>query len=122
MKYTKDHEILQIDNGIAAIGITSFAVKELGDLVFIELPEVGKKIKKSEVLAVIESVKAAAEVYAPVSGQVVEVNSKLSQDVEGIKLPVDAGGWIAKVQMSDTAEEKALMDLSAYESYLQEKK
>lgn len=122
MKYTKDHEILQIDNGIAAIGITSFAVKELGDLVYIELPEVGKKLKKSEVMAVIESVKAAAEVYAPVSGQVVEVNTKLSQDIEGIKLPVDAGGWIAKVQMSDTAEEKSLLDQSAYESYLQEQK
>jgi len=118
MKFTKDHEIVSIENGVALVGITSYAVKELGDLVYIELPEVGKKLKKQEVLAVVESVKAAAEVYAPLSGEVVEINSNLSSDIEQLKQPLDNGGWIAKLRLSDDKELAALLDQAAYDDFL----
>lgn len=117
-KYTIEHEWLKIEDGnVAVIGITEFAQDALGDLVYVELPDVGKKVTKGQDFAVVESVKTAAEVYSPVSGEVVAVNDNLTGDPELIKKSMEEG-WIAKIRMDDTQEIAGLMDLGAYEDFL----
>jgi len=118
LKYTKDHEWLKIEDGnVAVIGITEFAQDALGDLVYVELPEIGSKIAKGADLAVVESVKTAAEVYSPVTGEVVAVNDELPDNPELIKKSLEAG-WIAKVKITDEADMAELMDDAAYQDYL----
>jgi glycine cleavage system H protein len=118
LKYTSEHEWLKIEGGTTAvIGITEYAQDALGDLVYVELPQVGKKVKKGEDFAVVESVKTAAEVYSPVSGEVVAINDNLSGNPELIKKSLDEG-WIAKIKMTDPAEIKGLMDRAAYDEFL----
>jgi len=120
IKYTKDHEWLQIEDGsIAVIGITEFAQDALGDLVFVELPSLGLKVKKGEHFAVVESVKTAAEVYSPVTGEVVAINDNLSADPELIKKSLEEG-WIAKIKISDEAELAGLMDKDSYDKFVAE--
>lgn len=116
MKYTKDHEWLKLDeNGMAVIGITEYAQHALGDLVYIELPKTCAQFKKGAHFAVVESVKTAAEVYTPVSGEVVEVNDALAGDPEVLKTE---NGWIAKFKLTDDSEISALMDQAQYDEYL----
>lgn len=116
-KYTKDHEWVKLDgNNVAVIGITDYAQHALGDLVFIELPKVGATFKKGAHFAVVESVKTAAEVYTPLSGEVIEVNKGLETDYDLLKSETD--GWIAKFKLTDEAELAALMDEAAYKDYL----
>lgn len=118
LKYTSEHEWLKIEGGnVVVIGITEFAQDALGDLVFVELPEVGRKVKKGDDFAVVESVKTAAEVYTPVTGEIVAVNDNLSGDPELIKKSMDAG-WIAKIRMDNPAEIANLMDRTAYDAFL----
>ena len=118
LKYTSEHEWLKVEGGnVAVIGITEYAQDALGDLVYVELPAVGRKVKKGEDFAVVESVKTAAEVYSPVTGEVVAINDNLSGDPELIKKSLDAG-WIAKIKMTDPAEIKGLMDKAAYDEFL----
>jgi glycine cleavage system H protein len=118
LKYTSEHEWLKVEGGnTAVIGITEYAQDALGDLVYVELPQVGKKVKKGEDFAVVESVKTAAEVYSPVTGEVVAINDNLSGDPELIKKSLDEG-WIAKIKMTDPAEIKGLMDRAAYDEFL----
>jgi glycine cleavage system H protein len=118
LKYTSEHEWLKIENGnVAVIGITEYAQDALGDLVYVELPQVGRQVKKGEDFAVVESVKTAAEVYSPVSGEIVAINDNLSGDPELIKKSLDAG-WIAKIKMTDPGEIKNLMDKQAYDEFL----
>ncbi len=118
LKYTSEHEWLKIEGGnVVVIGITEFAQDALGDLVFVELPEVGRKVKKGDDFAVVESVKTAAEVYTPVTGEIVAINDNLSGDPELIKKSMDAG-WIAKIRMDDPAEIANLMDRAAYDAFL----
>jgi glycine cleavage system H protein len=118
MKYTSEHEWLKIEGGdVAVIGITAFAQDALGDLVYVELPEVGRKVAKGEDFAVVESVKTAAEVYSPVSGEIVAVNDNLSSDPELIKKSFEEG-WIAKIKIKHNAEIESLMDKAAYEAFL----
>lgn len=117
LKFTKDHECLSVENGVAVIGITDYAQHALGDLVYVELPKVGAKFTKGAHFAVVESVKTAAEVYTPVSGEIVAVNDALSGDPELIKKSF-ADGWIAKIKMTDAAEIAGLMDQAAYDAYL----
>lgn len=118
LKYTKDHEWLKIEDGnVAIIGITEYAQDALGDLVYVELPEVGQSFSKGDDFAVVESVKTAAEVYTPVSGEVVAVNDDLPDNPELIKESLEAG-WIAKIKISDDSEMADMMDSSAYEDYL----
>lgn len=118
MKYTEEHEWLKIEDGnVAVIGITAFAQDALGDLVYVELPEVGRKLNKGEDFAVVESVKTAAEVYTPVSGEIVAVNDNLSADPELIKKSLEEG-WIAKIRLTDPAELEGLMDKAAYDEFL----
>lgn len=119
LKYTSDHEWIQIEDGnVAVIGITEYAQDSLGDLVYVELPEVGANVEKGDDFAVVESVKTAAEVYTPVTGEVVAVNDDLPDNPEQIKESIEAG-WIAKVKLSDENELEELMDRSSYEAYVE---
>ncbi|MGB4056799.1 MAG: glycine cleavage system protein GcvH [Alphaproteobacteria bacterium] len=117
LKYTNDHECIKVDGDIAWVGITTYAQEALGDLVFVELPTIGKKVKKGEYFAVVESVKTAAEVYSPVDGEVIEANDNMPNDLEMIKAPVNEGGWIAKIKMTDPSQLANLMDEAAYKKY-----
>ncbi|MGA9658125.1 MAG: glycine cleavage system protein GcvH [Asticcacaulis sp.] len=118
MKFTKDHEWVDLTGDEAFVGISLYAANALGDVVFAEVPEVGKVIKKGDSFAVVESVKAASDVYAPVSGEVIEVNTGLASSPETINAVPEAGGWIAKIRLSDVTEMDALMDRTAYEAFL----
>ena len=120
VKYSKDHEWLTLDGEIATIGITSFAQQQLGDVVFVELPVVGKKVSKGDEVAVVESVKAAAEVYTPVSGEVFEVNATLDSAPETVNSDPQGGAWFFKIRLSDTAELDNLMDGAAYDAFAAE--
>jgi glycine cleavage system H protein len=112
-KYTKDHEWISTDGGSASVGITDYAQKALGDVVYLELPDVGRTLKKGEVFGTIESVKAVSELYAPVSGEVTEVHSALVQHPETVnKTPHDA--WMIKVKVADPGEVGELLDAKAY--------
>jgi glycine cleavage system H protein len=119
MRFTKDHEWVELEGDVATIGITAYAAEQLGDVVFVEVPETGKTVKAGEGLAVVESVKAASDVYAPVSGQVVEANAALSDAPETVNAAPEAAGWFAKLKVANPAEIDALMDRPAYEAYLQ---
>ncbi len=119
VKYTNDHECIKIEGDIAWIGITKYAKEALGDLVFVELPEIGKVVSKGDELAVVESVKTAAEVYSPVDGEVIEANEAMEGELELIMQDVAQGGWIAKVKMSDPAQLSKLMDEAAYNAYVE---
>lgn len=120
LKYTKDHELVRVEDGnIAIIGITEFAQHALGDLVYIELPEVGTKVSRGDDFAAVESVKVTSEVYTPVSGEVVAVNDDLSEDLDLIKESLEKG-WIAKVKMDDPDELSDLMDEDAYKTFCDE--
>ena len=114
-KYSKDHEWVIVENGIATIGITNHAQEQLGDVVFIELPAIGKKVAAHDQAAVVESVKAASEVYVPVSGEVVEVNKELEGDPALVNREAEGGAWFMKVKLSNPAELDELMDKAAYD-------
>ena len=118
LKFTNDHECIHVDGDTAWVGITAYAQEALGDLVYVELPEVGKSVTKGDDFAVVESVKTAAEVYTPVSGEVVEANAAMSDDLELITKPVTEGGWIAKIKITNTVELEGLMDEAAYTEFL----
>jgi glycine cleavage system H protein len=115
--FTSDHEWLRIEGDVATIGVTDYAQSQLGDVVFVELPEVGRKLKKAEAAAVVESVKAASDVYAPISGEVLEVNEVLS--AEPALINSDAGGraWFFKLKIADRSELGGLMDEAAYQKH-----
>ncbi|MFO1014071.1 MAG: glycine cleavage system protein GcvH [Caulobacteraceae bacterium] len=119
MRFTKDHEWVELDGDIATVGITAYAAEQLGDVVFVETPEVGKTLKAGDAMAVVESVKAASDVYAPVSGVVTEANGELGDAPETVNAVPEAGGWFAKVKISDPAEIETLMDRAAYEAFLE---
>ena len=113
LKYTKDHEWVKIDGDRARVGITDYAQKQLGDVVYLELPEVGRTVSKGDVFGTIESVKAVSELYAPVSGEVVEVNADLSQKPESVNAkPHDA--WMIVIKVADSADAGDLLDANAY--------
>ncbi len=117
IKYTEDHEWLNIDAGIATVGITMHAQDALGDVVFVDLPELGKHFDAKEVAGVVESVKAAADVYMPVSGEVTEVNEALRADPSLANSDPLGAGWFFKVRLSDASQLDALMDETAYGSF-----
>lgn len=118
MRFTKDHEWVVVENGVATVGITAYAAEQLGDVVFVETPDVGKTVVQGEGFAVVESVKAASDVYAPVSGEVVEANTGLGDSPETVNADPEQGGWFARVRLSDPAQVDALMDRAAYDAYL----
>ncbi|HOY26651.1 MAG: glycine cleavage system protein GcvH [Mesotoga sp.] len=119
-KYTKTHEWVSVEGDIATVGISDHAQDHLGDVVYIDLPEAGKSLKKGDVLCTIESVKAASDVYAPVSGNIVEVNAGLDSSPETINSDAEGAGWIAKIKLSSPTELDSLMDLEAYKKHCEE--
>lgn len=119
MKFTKEHEWVKVEaDGTAFVGISAYAAEALGDVVFVEVPEVGRALTKGEAFAVVESVKAASDVYAPVDGEVIEGNDLLASAPETVSAVPEAGGWFAKIKLSDPSQLEALMDRAAYEAYL----
>ena len=114
LKYTKSHEWIKIKDDIAVVGITDHAQAELTDIVFVELPEIGKEVKKGEELCVVESVKSVSEIYAPVSGKIVKVNSKLEDSPEIINESPYDDGWLVELEISDKSEVDSLLDAAGY--------
>lgn len=114
--YTKDHEYLRVEGDTATVGITDYAQSQLGDVVFVELPAVGKSFKQGAEAAVVESVKAASDVYAPVSGEVVAVNEKLPDNPATINEDPEGAGWFMKIRLADRGELDKLMDEAAYKA------
>ena len=118
MKFTKDHEWVKVDGDIAIIGISDYAQKALGDIVSIELPKVGRAVKQGESFCIVDSMKASSEVYAPISGKVLEVNHALSDNPQWINESCYEKGWIAKLKVSDLKELDKLMDDHTYKNYI----
>ena len=119
-KFTKDHEWIDIQGDVARIGITNYAQKQLGDVVFVELPEAGRQFQQGNDAAVVESVKAASEVYAPVSGEIVEPNTKLEDDPALVNQDPTESGWFFTMKVSNPDELNDLMDEAAYADYVKE--
>ena len=118
LRYSKDHEWVRVDGDVGTVGISDYAQDQLGDVVYVELPEVGKTVAQNEEAAVVESVKAASEVYAPVSGEVVEVNQALEDDPALVNRDPTGEGWFLKLRMSAPDELDGLMDEGAYADYV----
>ena len=118
LKFTQEHEWVRIKGDVATVGITSHAQEQLGDLVFVELPEAGKSFAKGAPAAVVESVKAASEVYAPISGEVVESNSAIVADPSLVNSDPMGAGWFYKLKLANLSEVDALMDETAYKALL----
>ena len=119
-RFSEEHEWLSIDGDVATVGITNFAQEQLGDVVFVELPAIGKTVAKGDEAAVVESVKAAAEVYAPVSGEIVEINGELEAAPETVNSDPQGAAWFFKVKLSDPSELDGLMDAAAYDTFASE--
>ncbi len=117
-RYSKDHEWLQVEDGKGRLGITDFAQNELGDIVYVELPEVGKRVARGDVIGTIESVKAVSEIYAPVAGEVVEANAALDASPEKVNGEPFGDGWYCVLKLDDPSEADALMDAAAYEELI----
>lgn len=117
LRYTQDHEWVRVEGDTATVGITDFAQKQLGDVVFVELPEVGQVFDSGDEVGTIESVKAVAEVYTPVAGEVVEINEAVVDDPELINEDPHQEGWLIKVRFSSAADLKQLMNAEQYEEY-----
>ncbi|MEM9232927.1 MAG: glycine cleavage system protein GcvH [Pseudomonadota bacterium] len=116
-KYTKDHEWVRMDGDVATVGITKHAAEQLGDVVFVELPDVGKSFSAHDDMAVVESVKAASDVYAPISGEIVEANGDIVDAPEKVNEAPDDAAWFVKIKPSDPSEFDALMDEAAYKEH-----
>ncbi len=114
LRYSKDHEWLRTEDGEAVVGITAYAADELGDVVFVELPEVGRQLQKDETFGVIESVKTASDLFAPVAGEVIAVNGALADDPELVNSEPYEGGWMVRLRLDDPAAGADLMDAAAY--------
>jgi glycine cleavage system H protein len=117
-RYTKEHEWVSVEGTLATVGISEHAAHELGDITFVDLPQIGKSVKQFDTLAGIESVKAASDIYSPVSGKVVEVNQKLEDAPEVVNESAEGAGWICKLEVSDAAEVNSLMDEAAYAGFV----
>ena len=118
--FTEDHEWVEVDGDVATVGISNYAQEQLGDIVFVELPEEGKEFGKGDDAAVVESVKAASDVYSPVSGEVVAVNGALEGEPALVNSDAEDGGWFFKLRLADTSELAQLMDETAYEKFVAE--
>ncbi len=118
-RYTKEHEWIRLDGGLATVGISAYAQAQLGDVVYVELPEVGRKVTAGDDMAVVESVKAASEVYAPVAGEVAEVNDELSAKPETINEDAEGAGWFVRLKGVDADALADLMDVEAYRNYVE---
>ena len=120
VRYTKDHEWVRQEGDVAVIGITDYAQEQLGDVVYVELPEIGRPVEQGKEAAVVESAKAASEVYAPVSGEVVAVNDEIVGDPAKVNADAQGEGWFIKVRLADPKQLDALMDEAAYQAFVAE--
>ena len=120
LKYTKDHEWIRLEGDVGTVGITPYAQEQLGDVVFVELPEVGRKVEQGKEIAVVESVKAASEIFAPVSGEVVESNKALPEQPATVNSDPLGAGWFFKLRLGDAAQLEALLDATAYQKFADE--
>ena len=118
MKFTETHEWIEVEDAIGTVGITEYAQKELGDIVYVELPKVGKEVKAGDEVAVLESTKAAADVYTPVSGTIFEVNKTLEHASELVNSSAEKEGWLFKIKLSQPQELDKLLDKAAYQAKL----
>ena len=118
LKYSKDHEWVKLDGDLATVGISDYAQEQLTDVVFVELPEIGKEVEKDKNMANVESVKSVSDIFSPVSGQVTEVNKKLSDAPETINSDCYGEGWIVKIKLKDNAEIDSLMSAKEYEEHI----
>ncbi len=116
--FTEDHEWLRVEGGVATVGITDYAQEQLGDLVFVELPEIGRKIAKGETAVVVESVKAASDVYAPADGEIVEANTALSSDPALVNSAPTGDGWLWKMKLADEGQLTGLLDEAGYKKLI----
>ena len=116
--FTEDHEWIRVESGVATVGITDYAQEQLGDLVFVELPEAGKALKKGDVAVVVESVKAASDVYAPADGEVVEANTALSGDPSLVNSAATGDGWLWKMKLADESQLTGLLDEAGYKAHI----
>ena len=119
-RYSTEHEWIELDGDIATIGISAFAQEQLGDVVFVELPDIGTVVNQGEECAVVESVKAASEIYAPVSGEIVEVNAALADAPERVNAEPTGAGWMLRMKILDAAELDGLMNEAAYAAFVAE--
>ncbi len=119
-RFTKDHEWIRVEGGVGTVGITNHAQTQLGDIVFVEVPEVGRKAAQGEAVAVVESVKAASDVYAPVAGEVIEANASLAANPALVNEDAEGRAWFFKLRIADAAELDTLMDRAAYEAFVKE--
>jgi glycine cleavage system H protein len=118
-RYTRDHEWIRLDGDTATVGISDYAQDQLGDIVFVELPEVGKQLDKGAEAAVVESVKAASEIFAPVAGEVIEVNAALADGPGAVNDEPEGSGWFLKLKVRDRTDADQLMDAAAYKAFLE---
>ena len=120
LRYSEDHEWVSLDGDIATVGISDFAQQQLGDVVFVELPDVGRNVERGGEIAVVESVKAASEIYAPLTGEIVEVNDALADEPAMVNESPEEDGWFFKMRLNDPDEVKELMDAAAYKTFTDE--
>lgn len=118
LRFTKDHEWISVDGGIATVGITVHAQEQLGDIVFVEVPEKGRKVKAGEAVAVVESVKAASDVYAPLTGEVIDANGDLTGNPALVNEDAEGRAWFFKLKLADPKEADKLMDRAAYDAHV----
>ncbi len=118
VRFTKDHEWIRIEGDVGVVGITDYAQKQLGDIVYVELPAVGAKFAKGAQAAVVESVKAASEVYAPAGGEIVAVNGALADNPATVNSAPESGGWFYKIKLANPADLNDAMDKAAYDAYV----
>lgn len=119
MKFTESHEWIKVENGVGTVGITHHAQKELGEVVYVELPPVGKHVKAGEEIAVLESTKAAADIYSPVSGEIVEINQKLVDFIHQINSSAESEGWLFRIKLTNPAEATQLLSKEDYLTLVQ---
>ena len=120
VRYTSEHEWARLENGLVAIGITGYATEQLGDVVFVELPQVGKRVEASKTFGVVEAVKTVSDLFAPVSGEVVEVNARLADEPAAVNAEPYGAGWMIKIRPDDPSALDKLMDHDAYARHVEE--
>ena len=120
LRFSEEHEWVSVDGDVATVGISNFAQEQLGDVVFVELPDIGRTVTRGDEVAVVESVKAASEVYTPLSGEILEVNKALADEPGTVNASAEADGWFYRLRMSDASEVDELMDAAAYKTFADE--
>ena len=120
LRFSEEHEWVHVEGDVATVGISNFAQEQLGDVVFVELPDIGKSVDQGDEVAVVESVKAASEIYTPVSGEIVEINAVLGDEPAKVNQSAEADGWFYKIRMTDPSELDGLMDAAGYKTFTDE--